>query len=85
MYAWNAKNNVLVVKDPFGDTSVKNESYDPLCSWIKNKIQLVEESEPAPNVGPQCRKWYGSECFYLQEHCPAYANGRKITTRKVKK
>ena len=81
-YLWGAKENVLCVKDPSREIDVQNKHDNPLRIWVKEQCQNVELSDPIPNVGPHCRNWYGSPCFYLAEHCPAYKNSRKIRSKK---
>lgn len=82
-YSWAAKDKVMVVKPPHGDVKIHREQLNPMLFWVNEIIDDVESSDGSPTPGTQCRNWYGAECFYLREHCPAYVNGRKVRNAKV--
>lgn len=83
-YSWASKDRTMVIKPPHGEVNVlRDKNINPMVLWVSDIIDEVESSEGEPTPGPQCRNWYGSECFYLREHCPAYSNGRKIRNAKM--
>lgn len=77
-YSWASKDKVMVVKSPHGDISIQRQDINPMLFWVSDIIEKVESSDGTPKPGAQCRNWYGSQCHFLQENCPAYKNGRKI-------
>lgn len=78
-YSWASHDKVMVIKDPTNAVKIYRESLsNPMTLWINDIVDEVESSDGSPTPGRQCRSWYGQECFFLQEHCPAYKNGRKI-------
>ena len=77
-YAWSSRDKTMVIRDPHNAITILREDINPLLFWVSNILEEVEVSEGQPNPGSHCRNWYGQECFYLKEHCPAYKNGRKV-------
>ena len=77
-YSWTCKDKVVVIKDPYGKVEMLRDSIDPMAVWCNDIVEEMETSEGDPNPGRHCRNWYGAQCYYLQDHCPAYKNGRKI-------
>lgn len=77
-YSWASKDKVMVIKPPNGEISITKETINPMLFWVSDIIEKVESSDGSPKPGAQCRNWYGTECFFLREHCSAYKNGRKI-------
>ena len=82
-YSWASRDKVMVIKPPHGEVQIMRDQINPMVMWVNDIIEEVESSEGLPTPGRQCRNWYGAECFYLREHCPAYQNGRKIRNAKV--
>lgn len=77
-YSWSSGDKVMVVRAPNNEITISREDINPLILWANNVLEEVEENDGTPKPGAHCKNWFGAECFYLQEHCPAYKNGRKI-------
>lgn len=82
-YSWSSNDRVMVIKPPHGELVMQRNTINPMVLWTNDVLDEVESMDGSPTPGAHCRNWYGSECFYLREHCPAYQDGRKIRNAKV--